>query len=168
MLMMAFAQAITHTSLDPSVKVRRGGVGSHLCIHKYFYERSPMWQQVRDEESKASENPKELLQEEAKHPADADHSESIISSSLKFEPMDARHLSSLPLLRARVERLLKACKNEMHESNNIMLKLVGPLPDILAYTNANDRASRTQRKRIDGSSKHACGNSPSRVSSNKC
>jgi transcription factor C subunit 3 len=81
-----------------------------------------MWQQIRNEEKKA-ENIRNILHDEGQLPEDVDQ-ESAITSSSKFEPMDARHLSSLPLLRARVVKLLKASKNQMHESNNIMLKLV--------------------------------------------
>lgn len=43
---------------------------------------------------------------------------------VEFEPMDARHLSSLPLVRARVIKLLKASRNNLHPANNIIVTLV--------------------------------------------
>ena len=46
------------------------------------------------------------------------------SQSLTFTPIDARHLSSLPLISARVVRLLKASKNHIHASNNMLITLV--------------------------------------------
>ncbi|KAI6106113.1 hypothetical protein EDD16DRAFT_203635 [Pisolithus croceorrhizus] len=36
--------------LDLVIKVRRGGVGNYTCIHKYFVERSPLWQRIQREE----------------------------------------------------------------------------------------------------------------------
>ena len=46
------------------------------------------------------------------------------SNLLKFTPIDARHLSSLPLISARVVRLLKASRNNIHASNNMLITLV--------------------------------------------
>lgn len=43
--------------------------------------------------------------------------------NLDFTPIDSRHLSSLPLVKARVVRLLKASKNNIHASNNMLLTL---------------------------------------------
>lgn len=44
--------------------------------------------------------------------------------ALDFTPIDARHLSSLPLVKARVVKLLKTSKNNIHESNNMLITLV--------------------------------------------
>ncbi len=43
--------------------------------------------------------------------------------ALNFTPIDARHLSSLPLVRGRVVKLLKASKNQMHPSNNMIITI---------------------------------------------
>lgn len=104
------------------MKVRRGGVGTHFCIHKYFFERSSSWKAIRDEENQA-----ENLQVKTQHPEldpaeeDADIED---PNSLNFTPIDARHLSSLPLISGRVIRLLKASKNHIHASNNMLITLV--------------------------------------------
>lgn len=45
--------------------------------------------------------------------------------SLDFTPIDARHLSSLPLVRARVVKLLKESTNNIHASANILIAIVG-------------------------------------------
>jgi hypothetical protein len=120
------------------VKVRREGVGSHFCIHKHFYERSPLWQKIREEEMKASEDFQKSSQPPEEADAEPSTSGNASLSSLKFDSMDARHLSSLPLLRARVVKLLKASKNYIHESNNMLLRLVSKMwcrsLDILPYS----------------------------------
>ncbi|KAF9269944.1 hypothetical protein L218DRAFT_888243 [Marasmius fiardii PR-910] len=105
--------------LNLVIKRRRGGVGTHYVIHRYIYERSPSWKAIRDEERKAelqlasSEFPK--IDEEEEQP------EAV--NSIDFPPLDSRHLSSLPLVRARVVKLLKASKNNMHVSTNMLLTL---------------------------------------------
>ncbi|KAF9015475.1 hypothetical protein BDQ17DRAFT_1386204 [Cyathus striatus] len=110
------------TELDLVVKVRRGGVGTHFCIHKYFFERNPSWKAIRDEETQAEGSERRL------GPLDADgvgedDSVNVDASVLDFSPIDARHLSSLPLIRARVVKLLKASKNNIHASNNMLITL---------------------------------------------
>ncbi len=44
--------------------------------------------------------------------------------ALNFTPIDARHLSSLPLIRARVLNLLKVSKNQIHPANNLIVTIV--------------------------------------------
>ena len=44
-----------------------------------------------------------------------------------FDPIDSRHLSSMPVLKSRLTKLLKACPHNMHTSNNLMLGIVCPL-----------------------------------------
>ncbi|KAL0071703.1 hypothetical protein AAF712_000625 [Marasmius tenuissimus] len=106
--------------LNLVVKRRHGGVGTHFVIHRYIFERSPSWKAIREEEQKA-----EQLQAQASEPKveaeEEEQSEAV--NSLDFPPLDARHLSSLPLVRARVVKLLKASKNNMHVSNNMLLTL---------------------------------------------
>ena len=104
-----------------SVKVRRGGVGTHFCIHKYFFSRSLSWKAIRDEEIEAEA----LNQSKSMGEPDLIENEDVQGSqSLTFTPIDARHLSSLPLISARVVRLLKASKNHIHASNNMLITLV--------------------------------------------
>lgn len=103
-----------------SVKVRRGGVGTHFCIHKYFFERSPSWKAIRDEETQAEE--RNNFQGEVDRHEDTENQVEV--PPLDFSPIDARHLSSLPLISARVVKLLKASKNNMHASNNMLITLV--------------------------------------------
>ncbi|KAG2160090.1 uncharacterized protein EDB93DRAFT_1324544 [Suillus bovinus] len=105
------------------IKVRRGGVGNHSCIHRYFVERSAFWQQIQQEEAKDDEP---VIIGES-HPQDAnpieDGTPSVLSSELDFEPVDSRHLSSLPLLKNRIIKLLKASPNNIHSSNNLIITL---------------------------------------------
>ncbi|KAF7340022.1 B-block-TFIIIC domain-containing protein [Mycena venus] len=42
---------------------------------------------------------------------------------LHFTPIDARHLSSMPLVKGRIIKLLKASKNLMHASNNMLIAI---------------------------------------------
>ncbi|KAH8835939.1 hypothetical protein DL96DRAFT_1576137 [Flagelloscypha sp. PMI_526] len=110
--------------LNIIVKVRRGGVGSHFCIHKYFFERSPVWSAIRTEENEAETRDIDAEQPEADIP-DEDENQPVPESldQLQFSPIDARHLSSLPLVRTRVLRLLKASKNYTHASNNLIRRI---------------------------------------------
>ncbi|KAF9458331.1 hypothetical protein BDZ94DRAFT_1270875 [Collybia nuda] len=110
------------TELDLVVKVRRGGVGTHFCIHKYFFDRSPSWKAIRDEEFRA-EGSHKILESREMEPLGGEDDSSANVYSLDFTPIDARHLSSLPLIRARVVKLLKASRNQMHASNNMLITL---------------------------------------------
>jgi oxalate---CoA ligase len=105
------------------VKVRRGGVGTHFCIHKYFFDRSPSWKAIREEELRADDAdnvPRELIMELP----DDEEDRTTDPKLMEFTPIDARHLSSLPLIRARVVKLLRASRNQMHASNNMLITLV--------------------------------------------
>ncbi|KAJ3736873.1 hypothetical protein DFJ43DRAFT_382574 [Lentinula guzmanii] len=108
------------TDLNLVVKVRRGGVGTHFVIHRYFFERSPHWKAIRDEETRA-----ELLSRntEASTVEGQEDEETTDVATLGFTPIDSRHLSSLPLVRGRVVKLLKASTNNMHVSNNMVVTL---------------------------------------------
>jgi oxalate---CoA ligase len=44
--------------------------------------------------------------------------------SSRFDPIDSRHLSSLPLLRGRVVKLLNNSANSLHPSQNLLVTLV--------------------------------------------
>ncbi|KAF4572584.1 hypothetical protein EYR36_007092 [Pleurotus pulmonarius] len=108
--------------LNLIVKVRRGGVGTHLCLHKHFYDTSPRWREVREEESKAQQ-----LFHGAPEPDDtgeiAEDAAPQTLADLGFTSIDARHLSSLPLIQGRVMKLLKASHNHIHAANNMLLKI---------------------------------------------
>ena len=105
------------------MKVRRGGVGTHFCIHKYFFDRSPSWKAIREEELRADDTVN-ASQELIVEPLDDDEDRVTDPKSLEFTSIDARHLSSLPLIRARVVKLLKASRNQMHAANNMLITLV--------------------------------------------
>ncbi|RDX56211.1 hypothetical protein OH76DRAFT_605431 [Lentinus brumalis] len=104
------------------MKLRQPGISTNLCVHKYFYERSPIWQQVVAEEKKA-------VSEEQTKDAEGDSDEEMDQEETKplapvhFDPIDARHLSSMPVLRSRLAKLLKNCPHNMHTSNNLMIKI---------------------------------------------
>ncbi|SJL05812.1 uncharacterized protein ARMOST_09148 [Armillaria ostoyae] len=110
------------TELDLVVKVRRGGVGSHFCIHRYFFDRSPSWKAIRDEESNAAASLKPEFPPGDTEAADEDNISPEVRA-LNFTPIDARHLSSLPLIRARVLNLLKVSKNQIHPANNLIVTI---------------------------------------------
>ncbi|KAF6766510.1 hypothetical protein DFP72DRAFT_866743 [Ephemerocybe angulata] len=106
------------TEMDLVAKVRRGGVGTHFCIHKYFYDRSPSWQAIREEETQAEES-----QVKPDRVIDAEDLDTTSPSVLQFSPIDSRHLSSLPLVKARVVKLLKASQSQIHAANNLLITL---------------------------------------------
>ncbi|KAJ7124740.1 hypothetical protein C8R43DRAFT_31912 [Mycena crocata] len=110
------------TELDLVVKVRRGGVGSHFCIHKYFFDRSASWKAIRDEETQATEESEATTKTTSTEVPEEDRSLED-TRGLKFSPIDARHLSSMPLVKARIVKLLKASKNLMHASNNMLIAI---------------------------------------------
>ncbi|OBZ79914.1 hypothetical protein A0H81_00461 [Grifola frondosa] len=102
--------------LDLVVKRRRPGISTNLCVHKYFFEHSPVWRQVVEEEARA----------QAEDAGGADEDEQGEAKALPhvgFDPIDARHLSSMPLLRARVVKLLRNSPHHMHTSQNLLIKI---------------------------------------------
>ncbi|KAJ6519412.1 hypothetical protein C8R45DRAFT_1066116 [Mycena sanguinolenta] len=113
------------TELDLVVKVRRGGVGTHFCIHKYFFDRSEFWKGIRDEETRATADvgtPSSApIPTTSVPPFEEDPPPE--HPDLDFPPIDARHLSSQPLVKARIIKLLKASKNLMHASHNMLIAI---------------------------------------------
>lgn len=79
------------------------------------------WKAIRDEEFEAEAL---KLSKSMGEPDLVENEDVQGSQSLSFTPIDARHLSSLPLISARVIRLLKASKNHIHASNNMLITLV--------------------------------------------
>ena len=105
-----------------SIKARRGGVGNHTCIHRYFVERSPLWQQIQEEARNGEGIPTGDLVGLHDTPEEATDQDG--SSQILFDPIDSRHLSSLPLVKNRIIKLLKASRNHMHPSNNLLMTIV--------------------------------------------
>jgi oxalate---CoA ligase len=102
------------------VKKKKSGVGTNFVIHKYFYERDSSWQQIRNEEAQANGTPSAELQV----PDDSQIHEGDSKVTISFDPIDTRHLSSLPLVRGRLVKLLKASQNNIHSSTNMLVAIV--------------------------------------------
>ncbi|KAH9853100.1 hypothetical protein C2E23DRAFT_885087 [Lenzites betulinus] len=109
--------------LDLVVKLRRPGVSTNFCVHKYFYERSPIWQQVAEEEKKAATEEHAQEQDAAASEDEIEQDETKPFAPMHFDPIDSRHLSSMTVLKSRLTKLLKNCPHYMHTSSNIMLKI---------------------------------------------
>lgn len=108
------------------VKLRQPGVSTNIAVHKYFYERSPIWQQIVAEEKKAVSEA-QVKDEDGESEEDDDEEETKPLTPVHFDPIDSRHLSSIAVLKSRLTKLLKACPHSMHTSNNLMLKIVSPV-----------------------------------------
>ncbi|KAI1797576.1 hypothetical protein LXA43DRAFT_1126097 [Ganoderma leucocontextum] len=109
-------------NLDLVVKLRQPGISTNIAVHKYFYERSPIWQQVVAEEKKAVSEA-QAKDEDGDSEEDDEEEETKPFTPVHFDPIDSRHLSSMPVLKSRLTKLLKACPHNMHTSNNLMLKI---------------------------------------------
>ncbi|EEB92638.1 hypothetical protein MPER_08822, partial [Moniliophthora perniciosa FA553] len=105
--------------LNLVVKRRHGGVGTNFVVHKFIFDRSPSWKAVREEESKAEQR----AQASTQAVNEAEEEEQMPAVKLDYPPIDSRHLSSLPLVCARVISLLKASKNNMHAAGNMIVTL---------------------------------------------
>jgi hypothetical protein len=108
--------------LELVVKLRRGGVGTNFCVHKYFFEHSPLWRQIQDEGVKSSKDPRAegdgIDNEETSLTQDG------FRASVQFDPIDARHLSSLSLVQSRIVKLLKHSESHTHASQNLLVTIV--------------------------------------------
>ena len=107
-----------------SVKMKKSGVGANFCIHKYFFERSDVWKNVKTEEQGAIQ----ALEEFGEAELDGDEAATPASQlgMLQFTPICKDHLSSLPLVRARLELLLKNSPSHMHRAQNLLVTIVRP------------------------------------------
>lgn len=108
--------------LELVVKLRRGGVGTNFCIHKYFFECSPLWRQIQDE----GVNSSKVLQE-ADGGFDNEETAPIqdgFQAPVQFDPIDARHLSSLSLIQSRIVKLLKHSESHTCPSQNLLVTIV--------------------------------------------
>ena len=90
----------------------------NFCIHRYFYENSPFWKKVREEEV-AVQNDTVM--------DDADDGENLgltKSNIVHFGSIDKRSLTSLTLLRSRIVKLLENSENHVHPLINIARHIV--------------------------------------------
>jgi transcription factor C subunit 3 len=122
--------------LELVVKLRRGGVGTNFCIHKYFFERSPLWRQIQDEGVNSSKDYQEadgggFDNEEVASTQDG------FQASVQFDPIDARHLSSLSLIQSRIVKLLKHSESHTHPSQNLLVTIVSEIHWILNSHNVS-------------------------------
>lgn len=101
------------------LKLRRGGVGSHFCVHKYFYENSELWKAVREEERRLQARPGDN--------EEAESGDGPVDAADFTGPIDAKHLASLSILRFRIASLLEGCRNKMHPCFNLILAIVREL-----------------------------------------
>ena len=106
------------------MKMKKSGVGANFCIHKYFFERSDIWKNVKAEEQGAIQ----ALEEFGEADLDGDEVAAPASQTgmLQFTPISKDHLSSLPLVRARLELLLKNSPSHMHRAQNLLVTIVCP------------------------------------------
>lgn len=107
-----------------SEKRKKSGVGSNFCIHKYFFERSATWKTVLAEEAEA--NAIDALKAELDEDVGLDDEidGTPMNLQLAFDPIDLRHLSSTPLVRSRVIKLLKNSPHNMHTMHNLLATIV--------------------------------------------
>lgn len=128
-------------------------------MHKYFFETSPIWRQVREEEEQAKKD----LQQEPLGDDDLDDDEQPDPSTVQFDPIDSRHLSSLPLIQSRVTKLLQNSPHGLYAMKNILLSIVSCLLHRLLDTSSENmlmgirncaRGFPSLGKQTDGSSPH--------------
>lgn len=100
--------------LDRSVKLRRGGNSQNFCVHKHYFDSGSSWKAIRDAENRAKEDSGKA--EKTKGDNDAD--------CLQFDPIDTLHLTSLPILRQRILKLLKHSEDGLVPYVNIALRVV--------------------------------------------
>lgn len=87
-------------------------------------ERSAFWQQIQEEEAK--DDKPTVIGENRLQDGTPTEDETLAAESVQlgFEPVDSRHMSSLPLIKNRIVKLLKASQNNMHASNNLIVTIV--------------------------------------------
>lgn len=117
-----------HSKVQNRVKLRRGGASMNFCVHKYFYERSATWREVREEELRPQADPTVM---ELTLPGNTDNLENITSITTDFSPIDTRHLSNLNILRQRLTAYLRQSEDGVRPYHNIAVKIVGTLSYLL-------------------------------------
>jgi oxalate---CoA ligase len=118
--------------LELVVKLRRGGVGTNFCIHKYFFERSPLWRQIQDE---GVNSVKDTQAEGGIDNEETSLTQDGFQVPIKFDPIDARHLSSLSLIQSRIVKLLKHSESHTHPSQNLLVTIVSKNPYLTQSVN---------------------------------
>ncbi|EIN13408.1 hypothetical protein PUNSTDRAFT_139959 [Punctularia strigosozonata HHB-11173 SS5] len=104
-------------SLDMILKLRQAGQALHVCVLKYFYERSLHWKEVREANLMAKEDAEE------EKPVEGGEEGPTASASVTFDPIDTQHLASLPLIRSRIIKLLRASPNFTHIARTVLTKI---------------------------------------------
>ena len=115
------------------VKLRRAGVGANFCIHRHFFERDEHWQGIQAEtlaSTSSSALPTSTPAPETKEDDEDEEyqpdAEVAPPTDVTFDPIDARHLSSLALVKARIVTLLKSAPNNVYPSQNLVVTIVSP------------------------------------------
>lgn len=132
------------TDFCDRVKLRKGGISTNFCIHKYFFERSPLWSQIKEEEARSKvssihqrEAPFTIIQPPATEAEATELDGILVPSSMtdgsgstqvndlvRFDPIDSRHMASLELVRGRLVQLLLHSNNHLHVAQNLITALV--------------------------------------------
>ncbi|KAI0308044.1 hypothetical protein B0F90DRAFT_1664967 [Multifurca ochricompacta] len=107
--------------LELVVKLRRGGVSTNFSIHKYFFERSPLWRQIQDEGANIYSDPQ--VNEGGLDNKETISTQDSFQPPVRFDPIDARHLSSLSLIQSRIVKLLKHSRSHIHPSQNLLVTI---------------------------------------------
>lgn len=130
------------TELNLVIKRRQGGVGSNFCVLKYFYERSPLWKPIRDEEAAAARGEEQVAGPSGGGDGGVDlggevdgegEEKPALPDGIVFTPIDARHLSSLQLVKGRIVKLLTHAPNHIHPSQNLLKTIVSIVHSHLLY-----------------------------------
>jgi hypothetical protein len=107
------------------LKLRQGGTAQNVAIHKYFYERSDYWKDIREEASRLDSK---ATQDDADMGVPDDDDDDLPAApSVQLGAFDDRHLSSLPIVRARIIELLSKCTNNVHSTRNLLVSMVSSL-----------------------------------------
>jgi oxalate---CoA ligase len=118
--------SLASTFIIISLKLRTAGQSMNIAIHRHFWERSPTWQRIHAEELEAAEAPDTEKKQSgsAENEMDLEEGAEEEPNKVKFDPIDSRYLSSAPLIRSRIIKLLKSTKNSIHAYPNLLLAIV--------------------------------------------
>ncbi|KAI0706049.1 hypothetical protein BC835DRAFT_1311874 [Cytidiella melzeri] len=110
-------------------KRKKSGVGTNICIHKYFFERSELWKGVLAEEGKVRQA---ATKKEERDDADLNINMDSMDDPaaptsthglLYFEPINSQHLSSLTIIKDRLDKLLRSSPHYMHTAQNLLVTI---------------------------------------------
>ena len=105
-------------SLVNSVKLKKPGVGTNFCMHKYFFDKSEAWKAVIAEEEATAAPAGDEADDDAEDGGDPTF------GRIHFDPIDVRHLSRISLVKARLGKLLKNSPNYTHKTLNLLVTIV--------------------------------------------